>query len=138
MRIGPDVPTAVVAAPSCFKECRRPKDLAYHRCINLRLPTHGVFFEWTFRKGGKNVRVSTQGRLVFASVHEVRQAFLAAVGLAHLPRDYAAWHLEGGQLVEVLSAWRKTFEGYHLYNPSRRQHPPALAALIEALRYREK
>ncbi|AJE47885.1 hypothetical protein [Celeribacter indicus] len=39
-------------------------------------------------------------------------------------------------LIEVLSDWRKTFEGYHLYYASRRQHTPALAALIEALRFR--
>ena len=43
---------------------------------------------------------------------------------------------ESAELVEMLADWRKTFEGYHLYYPSRRQHPPALAALIDALRYR--
>ncbi|MCZ0737964.1 LysR family transcriptional regulator [Phreatobacter sp. AB_2022a] len=140
MRIGPDVPMAVVATASCFAERRRPsepKELADHPCINLRLPTHGALFEWTFSRGGKDLHVSTQGRLVFTSVHEVRQACLAGFGLAYLPRDYVARHLESGQVVEVLAAWRKTFEGYHLYYPSRRQHPPALAALIEALRYRE-
>jgi len=139
MRIGPDVPMAVVAAPSCFKERRRPnepQDLADHPCINLRLPTHGALFEWTFSKGAKDLRVGTQGRLVFSSIHEVRQACLSGFGLAYLPRDYVVWHLEDGQLVEVLSSWRKTFEGYHLYYPNRRQHPPALAVLIEALRYR--
>jgi len=139
MRIGPDVPMAVVAAPSCFGDRKRPKephDLADHSCINLRLPTHGALFDWTFSKGGKDLRVSTHGRLVFTSVHDVRQACLAGFGLAYLPRDYVIRWLEGGQLVEVLSAWRKTFEGYHLYYPNRRQHPPALAALIEALRYR--
>lgn len=140
MRIGPDVPMAVVAAPSRFGDRKRPKDphdLADHSCINLRLPTHGAFFDWTFSKGGKDLRVSAHGRLVFTSIHDVRQACLAGIGLAYLPRDYVARWLEGGQLVEVLSAWRKTFEGYHLYYPNRRQHPPAVAALIEALRYRE-
>lgn len=140
LRIGPDIPMVVVGARSCFagrKPPRRPQDLSDHVCINLRLPTHGEFFAWTFSKGGKDMRVTTGGRLVFTSVLQVRQACLAGFGLAYLPLDFVAGHIAGGDLVEVLSDWRKTFEGYHLYYPNRRQHPPALAALIEALRHRE-
>jgi len=137
-RIGPDISMAVVAAPSCFAERkppRRPQDLSDHACINLRLPTHGEFFAWTFSKGGKDVHVTTEGRLVFTSVVQVRQACLAGFGLAYLPRDYVSQHVASGDLVEMLADWRKTFEGYHLYYPNRRQHPPALAALIDALRH---
>ncbi|MFT4148651.1 MAG: LysR family transcriptional regulator [Paracoccaceae bacterium] len=137
-RIGPDLQMAVVAAPSCFAERkppRRPQDLSDHDCINLRLPTHGEFFAWTFSKGGKDLRVTAGGRLVFTSIMQVREACLAGFGLAYLPRDYVAGHISGGALVEVLADWRKTFEGYHLYYPNRRQHPQALAALIDALRH---
>lgn len=141
LSIGPDIPMVVVGAPSCFsqrKKPKRPQDLSDHDCINLRLPTHGEFFAWTFSKGGKDLRVTTQGRLVFTSVVQVRQACLAGFGLAYLPLDFVAGHIAGGALVEVLADWRKTFEGYHLYYPNRRQHPPALAALIDALRYNTK
>lgn len=137
LRIGPDVPMAVVGAPSCFAGNRRPKrpqDLSEHACINLRLPTHGEVFAWTFSEGGRDLRVTTQGQAVFTSVLQVREACLAGFGLAYLPRDYVASQIDAGELVEVLADWRKTFEGYHLYYPSRRQHPPALAALIDALR----
>lgn len=139
LRIGPDMPMVVVGAPSCFAERkppRRPQDLSDHPCINLRLPTHGEFFAWTFSRGGKDLRVTTEGRLVFTSVVQVRQACLAGFGLAYLPLDFVAGHIAGGELVEVLGDWRKTFEGYHLYYPNRQQHPPALAVLIDALRYR--
>jgi DNA-binding transcriptional LysR family regulator len=139
-RIGPDMPMVVVGAPSCFAERkppRRPQNLSEHACINLRLPTHGELFAWTFSKGRKDLRVTTEGRLVFTSVVQVRQACLAGFGLAYLPLDFVARHIASGDLVEVLADWRKTFEGYHLYYPNRRQHPPALAVLIEALRYRE-
>ncbi len=139
LRIGPDVPMAVVGAPSCFAGNRRPKrpqDLSEHACINLRLPTHGEVFAWTFSEGGRDLRVTTQGQAVFTSVLQVREACLAGFGLAYLPRDYVASQIDAGELVEVLADWRKTFEGYHLYYPSRRQHPPALAALIDALRYK--
>ena len=139
LRIGPDVPMAVVGAPSCFVGNRRPKrpqDLSEHACINLRLPTHGEVFAWTFSEGGRDLRVTTQGQAVFTSVLQVREACLAGFGLAYLPRDYVASQIDAGELVEVLADWRKTFEGYHLYYPSRRQHPPALAALIDAIRYK--
>ncbi len=139
-RIGPDIPMVVVGAPSCFGESNRPKrpqDLSDHLCINLRLPTHGEFFAWTFSRGGKDLHVTTKGRLVFTSVMQVRQACLAGFGLAYLPLDFVAGHIASGELIEVLADWRKTFEGYHLYYPNRRQHPPALAALIDALRHRK-
>jgi len=38
--------------------------------------------------------------------------------------------------VPVLEARWPTWEGYHLYNPSRRQPTPAFRLLLEALRYR--
>ncbi len=137
LRIGPDMPMVVVGAPACFSERKKPKrpqDLSGHGCINLRLPTHGEFFAWTFHKGGKDLRVTTEGRLVFTSIVQVREACLAGFGLAYLPLDFVTGHIASGALVEVLADWRKTFEGYHLYYPSRRQHPPALAALIKTLR----
>ena len=46
MRIGSNMRTAVVGAPSYFKkhrEPKRPQDLLSHNCINLRLPPHGGF-----------------------------------------------------------------------------------------------
>jgi len=139
LRIGPDIPMAVVATPDCF-EARpapeQPEDLAEHDCINLRLPTHGELFSWTFSAHGHDTRVATTGRLIFTTVAQVRTACLAGFGLAYLPRAYVADELDAGRLVEVLVNWRKTFEGYHLYYASRREHPPALAALIEALRFR--
>ncbi|MFT3687827.1 LysR family transcriptional regulator [Paenirhodobacter sp.] len=140
LRISPDLPMAVVAAPACLaarKPPRRPQDLADHDCINLRLPTHGEVFAWTFSKGGKDLRVTTTGRLIFTSIMQVRAACLAGFGLAYLPRGYVADHIAQGALIEVLADWRKTFEGYHLYYPNRRQQSPALTALIGALRHRE-
>jgi DNA-binding transcriptional LysR family regulator len=123
-------------APRGREKPERPLDLAGHDCINLRLPTHCEIFASTFSEHGKDLRVGTEGRLVFTTVHRVRNGCLAGFGLAYLPLDYIAPLIEAGNLVEVLAGWRKTFEGYHLHYPSRRQHPPALAALIAALRYR--
>jgi DNA-binding transcriptional LysR family regulator len=49
VRIGPDMRSAVVGAPSYFVKRTRPKtpqDLTTHACINLRLPTHGGLYTW--------------------------------------------------------------------------------------------
>ncbi|PHQ63318.1 MAG: LysR family transcriptional regulator [Sphingobium sp.] len=139
LRIGPDIGMSVVGAPSWFagrKRPKRPQDLSDHACINLRLPTHGELLAWRFSKAGKDIGVTSEGRLIFTSISQVRQACLAGFGLAYLPLDYVSVHIGRGELVEVLADWRMSFEGYHLYYPSRRQHPPAFTALIDALRYR--
>jgi DNA-binding transcriptional LysR family regulator len=62
--IGPDLRIAVVAAPSYFDGRRpplTPQELTDHACINLRLPTHGGFYVWEFRKGGRELKVRVQG-----------------------------------------------------------------------------
>ena len=63
-------------------------------------------------------------------------AALAGFGLAYLPEDQVQAHLATGELVRVLEDWCAPFSGYHLYYPSRRQHTPAFALVVEALRYR--
>jgi DNA-binding transcriptional LysR family regulator len=45
-------------------------------------------------------------------------------------------HVAARRLTRVLEKWCPPFPGYYLYHPSRRQTPPALSALIAALRYR--
>jgi DNA-binding transcriptional LysR family regulator len=53
VRIGPDMRTAVVAAPSYFSKrsrAKRPQDLTAHTYINLRLPTYGSVYAWEFRR----------------------------------------------------------------------------------------
>jgi len=131
---------AVVGSPSYFERHPQPKspqDLIAHSCINLRLPTHGEFFAWTFRRGGKEQRVKVEGRLVFNTLPAVLTATLAGFGLAYLPEALVRPHVKSAQLIEVLAAWRQTFERYHLYYSNRRHASPAFSLLVEVLRYKE-
>lgn len=137
--ISADIRMAIVGAPAYLARRpppKSPRDLIGHSCINLRLPNHGEIFAWTFRKGGKEQRIKVEGQLVFSTVPAVLTAALAGFGLAYLPEAMARPHLDAGQLAEVLTAWRQTFERYHLYYPSRRHASPAFSLLVEALRYR--
>jgi DNA-binding transcriptional LysR family regulator len=141
VRIGPDMRSAVVGAPSYFAKRPKPKtpqDLTTHSCINLRLPTHGGLYAWEFEKGKRDLRVRVDGQLVFNGTAPMLDAALAGAGLAYVPEDAVQAHLADGRLIRVLADWCPPYSGYHLYYPSRHQPTPAFTLLVDALRYPTK
>ncbi|CAH2903896.1 MAG: Transcriptional regulator, LysR family [uncultured Paraburkholderia sp.] len=141
VRIAPDLRMAVVGAPAYLAAQplpATPHDLTSHRCINLRLPTHGGLYAWEFEKDGQKINVRVEGQTVFNNTFLMLQAALDGMGLAYVPLDVAQPHIDKGRLEPVLKDWWPLFSGYHLYYASRRQPPPALALVIDALRWREK
>ena len=139
VRIGPDMRSAVVGAPTYFAKRTRPKapqDLTTHACINLRLPTHGGLYTWEFEKGGREIRVKVEGQLVFNGTAPMLDAALSGFGLAYVPENTVQTHLADGSLIRVLADWCPPYPGYHLYYASRRQPTPAFALLVNTLRYR--
>jgi len=140
VRIGPDLRTAVVAAPSYFAKRPRPRipqDLTAHTCINLRLPTYGSVYTWEFEKGGREMKVHVEGQLTFNNLVLRIEAALAGCGIAYLPEDQVRGHIGEGRLIRVLTDWCPPYAGYHLYYPSRRHSSAAFAAVVGALRYRK-
>jgi len=139
VRIGPDVCSAVVGAPSYFAKRPlplTPQDLVEHSCINLRLPTHGGLYAWEFEQDGRELKARVEGQLILNGVFQIRNAALAGFGLAYMPADLAQPNIDDGRLIRVLADWCPPWSGYHLYYPSRRQPSAAFALLAEALRYR--
>jgi DNA-binding transcriptional LysR family regulator len=139
LRISADLRMAVVGAPSYFEGRAKPdvpQDLIEHSCIKLRLPTHGAFYAWEFQKDGQELKVRILGRTAFNTVGMMRKAALDGFGLAYLPEDQVDTAIAEGKLIRVLADWCPPRPAYHLYYPSRRQHSPAFALVIEALRYR--
>ena len=139
VRIGPNLRSAVVGAPSYFanrSKPRTPQDLTSHVCINLRLPTHGGLYAWEFEKKGREVRVRVEGQLTFNGSAPMRDAAVAGLGLAYLPEDSVQALLAAGRRLRVVAAWCPPYPGYHLYYPSGRQPTPAFALLVQALRVR--
>jgi len=136
--IGPEMESAVVASPDYWaghSQPRTPADLVGHRCINLRLPTHGGLYAWEFEENGREIRVRVEGQLTFNSIAPILRAALAGLGVACLPRDAVQPHLDNGELVRVLADWTPPYAGYHLYYTSRRQPTPAFKVILDALRY---
>ncbi|KJC59560.1 LysR family transcriptional regulator [Bradyrhizobium sp. LTSPM299] len=141
VRIGPDIRMAVVGAPSYFADHpqpRTPRDLAAHRCINYRLIRSGGLYAWDFEEKGRPFEVRVDGPLVFNNADLIREAVLAGQGVAYVYEDEVVADIKAGRLKRILEKWCPTFPGYYLYHPSRRQTPPALAALIGALCYKPK
>jgi DNA-binding transcriptional LysR family regulator len=141
VRIGPDMRSAVVGAPSYFATRPKPKtpqDLTAHSCINLRLPTLGGLYAWEFGKGKRELRVRVEGQLVFNRTAPMLDAALAGIGLAYVPEDSVRACLADGRLIQVLADWCPPYPGYHLYYPSRRQPTPAFTLLVNTLRYQDR
>lgn len=136
VRMAPDMRMVVVGSPSYFS--RRlppvtPQELGEHDCIGLRLPTHGGLMGWEFSHQSRSVNVNVTGRLVFNNNALVADAAMAGHGLAWMPEDFVAEHIQSGQLQVALENWSITYPGYHLYYASRRSSP-ALALVVDALR----
>jgi DNA-binding transcriptional LysR family regulator len=128
---------AVVAAPTYFDSYPKPKtprDLTAHRCLRYRMGADGPVYRWEFEKRGKPVTVSVSGPLIVNDVDVMIRAALDGVGLAYTLENFVSAHIVRGELVRVLEDWCPPFDGYFLYYPSRRHQPPALQALVDALR----
>lgn len=139
VRIAPDMRMAVAASPAYLAGRpipKKPQDLTAHQCVNLRLPTRGNLYAWDFQKGKKALNVKVEGQTVFNNTGLMLQAARDGMGLAYVPFDVMRPHIDAGELVPVLEDWWPSFPGYHLYYANRRQIAPALALVIEALRYR--
>ncbi len=135
--IGPPMRLAVVGSPGYFESRPVPKvpqDLMQHACINQRMQSSGGLYVWDFERRGRQVNVRVDGPLIFNTTKPQIDAALAGLGLSLLPEDELMPYLESGQLVRVLEDWCPSFEGYHLYYPSRRQPSPAFSLVVAALR----
>ncbi len=134
--ISPRLRMAAVASPAYFEKHPIPKvpgDLTRHNCINIRFPSGGLYV-WEFERRGRQLNVRVDGQAVFNTSPHIVLAALDGLGVAYLPEEEFAPHIEDGRLVRVLQDWCPPFPGYHLYYPSRRQLSPAFKLLVDALR----
>lgn len=138
VRIGPDWRMVVVGAPDYFAVQGKPEtptDLHQHRCINMRLPTHGGIYPWEFSRDDQQIRIRVEGQLIFNNLNARVEAAIAGLGLAYVPEDCVSEAVATGTLEKVLDLWCEPFSGYHLYYPSRKQHTAAFARLLDAVRW---
>ncbi|PLT82723.1 LysR family transcriptional regulator [Sinorhizobium medicae] len=136
VKVGPELKSAVVAAPSYFERFptpRHPRDLAAHRCIRRRF-SNGTIYRWEFEKGGEELTVSVSGPLILGEDRPIITAALGGAGLAYLFEPRVSALLVEGRLIRVLEDWCAPYAGPFLYYPTRRLMRPALRAFIDFFR----
>ncbi|WFU56968.1 LysR family transcriptional regulator [Bradyrhizobium pachyrhizi] len=139
VRIGPDWRLVAVASPTYLKEHpkpRHPKDLIKHICIKRRQAAGGHYV-WEFAKNGAELRARVEGQVTFNDSRAMIDAALKGFGIAYVPEDMAAQHVQSGELVVVLDDWSPKFEGYFIYYPTSRQNSAAFKVVVDALRHPE-
>jgi len=139
VRISPDIRMAVVGSPAYFASRKRPqtpRDLSEHACVSYRQTASGGLYAWEFEREGAELSVRVNGPLVINDNEMLENAALDGLGLVYTFESQVSGHVAQGRLIRVLEDWCPPFSGYHLYYPSRRQHSPAFALLLEALRYK--
>lgn len=138
VRAGPDLRMAIVATPAYFTRNglpETPQELQQHRCIGWRRVSTGALYQWEFQREGRAFSVAVDGPLVLDDARSMLDAALADVGIAFALEAQVARHVSEGRLVRILEDWCPPFPGFHLYYPNRRNHPAALASVIDALRF---
>ncbi|MCA0943825.1 LysR family transcriptional regulator [Salipiger pacificus] len=141
VRVSPDIRYVVVGSEAYLEEnpaVETPDDLTRHQCINLRLPTSGAIYPWEFQRGDREFSVRVSGQLTFNNLQPAVEAAVDGMGLMYAPRTFLKGYLDTGSLREVLNDWTPTFQGYHLYYPSRRNLSPAFSAFVKAFRHRSE
>ena len=136
LRVGPDVRTALVASPHYLlprAQPSTPQELLEHRCINYRSASGGLF-PWRFELDGNAFELRVDGPMTLNDGGAILSACLDGLGIGYVFLDQVRQHLLEGSLVSLLPEWCPSFPGYHIYHPSRRHMPPALRALIQALK----
>lgn len=135
-RISEPTEMCCVGSPTYFEHNaapKHPKDLAQHRTINIKLPTHGELFKWHFMKNDQTICIQPNAQIVFTSILPIVQAIKNDLGIAYLPKNMVKDALDSGELQEVLQDWRYVYEPYYLYYPHSKEHFPLLKIFLNAI-----
>lgn len=133
---GPLVRFIAVASPEYIirhGEPQTPDDLQHHRCIRFRMPS-GKRYRWEFSRHGQERLVDPPGILTLDHPGLMAEAAAAGMGIAWMADRSAHPFIVAGRLRQVLVDWSPPWPGLALYYPGHRYVPPALRALIEAIR----
>ena len=133
-----DTRVLTVASPGYLKKHGHPTDpqqlvAERHRMIDFRDPETGRPFEWTFRKGRKEIKVETQTQLMLTDVATKHAVCLAGYGIAQVLELGVDAHLSSGRLVALFPEWDEERFPLYAYYPSRQYLAPKTRAFLEFL-----
>lgn len=135
--VTPPLRMAAAAAPSYFAlrpPPTHPLQLVDHACLRYRYPSSGAIYAWEFEQEGRAVEIDVSGPMTTGDQEFMVKSALGGAGIVYTVESYIAEELAAGRLVRVLDSWCAPFPGLFLYWSHRRHVPPALRALIDALK----
>ncbi|WP_368564661.1 LysR substrate-binding domain-containing protein [Pseudoxanthomonas sp. UTMC 1351] len=100
---------ASVAACTVWCGWLESRTLTRHNCINIRFPASGGLYVWEFERRDRQVNVRVDGQAIFNTSPHIVLAALDGLGIALLPEEEFAPHIEEGRLVRVLQDWCPVF-----------------------------
>jgi LysR family transcriptional regulator, regulator for bpeEF and oprC len=122
---------ALFASPDYLRQKPQPanpNDLASHDLIMFALSRPPT---WRLFKDGQRFDANMPPRLVLDNNMVARDATVAGLGIALLPRFMATHYARGGQLVEVLRGWAPSPLPLHAVFPSSRYLTPKVRTFVD-------
>lgn len=125
----------LVASPDLLERCGAPEspaDLPRLPSVALGIPQGD--HRWRLLGPDEQwAEIPHQPRLVTRGMMALREAALAGVGVAHLPRMIVNEALADGRLIQVLPGWAPRHEIVHIVFPSRRGLLPSVRLFVDHL-----
>ena len=107
------------------------EDILAHDCVCYGDASVAPY--WQFETGGKPLQIAVHGRLHLNNGESMRDAAIAGLGLAALPRFIAAPALDDGRLIEVLAKTPPTSDTIYAIYPRTRYVSRGVRAIIDML-----
>lgn len=104
-----ELPLINVASPGYLNQHGVPKapgDLRSHYAVNYASPSTGRIEPWDWMEDGQLRSVPVRGRITVNSAEAYIACCLAGLGLIQIPAYDVRAHLDAGELVEVMPAYR--------------------------------
>ena len=101
------VPSVFCASPDYLERAgypTEPEHLRDHDCLLFRLPMHGRFSDWEFRRDGEIFNAQVHASMISDDIDSLTAMAIAGGGITRLAEFVAAPLIESGQLVELFSA----------------------------------
>jgi len=120
------------AAPAYVERHGLPSDVAALSSHALLLFSTGSHRSgWRLRRGDREVRIDSPPRLRVNNIFAVRNAAVAALGIAQLPNIVAAEARSAGHLIPILREWEPEQVPVHAVFASNRYLTPKVRRFID-------
>lgn len=125
-----EIELGLYASPNYLKEHsmpETPEQLSQHNCMTIMQ----VNSSWEFVSGQERESVQVSGNLQANSSSFLREMVLQDLGIARMPKQFCAEHVEKGILIPVLEEYKIPAIDIHALYPSRRHLNPRVRLFID-------